>query len=64
MQAHKSTFEFFEMALGFDEPGADAFPPLPICRQNEPAPTGLATYGLRTAVPSCWSRPSAVHQCT
>ena len=32
VQAHKSTFEFFEMALGFDDPAADPFPSLPFCR--------------------------------
>ena len=35
VQAHKSTFEFFEMALGFDDPSADPFPALPICQQGE-----------------------------
>ena len=32
VQAHKSTFEFFEMALGFYDPAADAFPELPFCQ--------------------------------
>ena len=32
VQAHKSTAEFFEMALGLDDPAADPFPSLPICK--------------------------------
>lgn len=31
VRAHKSTFEFFEMALGFDDAAADPFPALPLC---------------------------------
>lgn len=33
IQAHKSTFEFFEMALGFDSDEVP-FPTLPICQQH------------------------------
>jgi dienelactone hydrolase len=40
IQAHKSTFEFFEMALGFDDPKTDPFPSLPIC--HEPGGSGGA----------------------
>jgi len=32
VQAHKSTFEFFEMAFGEEDPTKDAFPSLPFCR--------------------------------
>lgn len=32
VQAHKSTAEFFEMALGLDDPATDPFPALPICQ--------------------------------
>lgn len=34
VQAHKSTFEFFEMALGVEDPKKDAFPLSPFCRQQ------------------------------
>lgn len=32
VQAHKSTFEFFEMAFGDEDPAKDAFPTLPFCQ--------------------------------
>lgn len=38
VQAHKSTFAFFEMALGFDNPDANPFPPLPICQKPGQSP--------------------------
>lgn len=31
VQSHKSTFEFFEMALGKEDPSQDAFPIMPFC---------------------------------
>jgi len=34
VQAHKSTFEFFQMALGNEDPEADAFPLSPFCQQK------------------------------
>lgn len=32
VQAHKSTFNFFQEALGIEDPEADPFPPVPICQ--------------------------------
>ena len=37
VQAHKSTFEFFEMALGNEDPDADPFPTMPFCHNYTPA---------------------------
>lgn len=34
VQSHKSTFEFFQMALGNEDPEADAFPVDPFCQQK------------------------------
>ena len=34
VQAHKSSFEFFEMALGDEDPSADPFPSMPFCRSH------------------------------
>ena len=41
VQAHKSSFEFFEMALGDEDPDANPYPVMPFCRQStspSPAP--------------------------
>ena len=46
VQAHKSTAEFFEMALGLDDPTADPFPPLPICQKPSGAGRAPLTYAL------------------
>merc|ERR1719436_2128927 len=35
VQAHKSTFEFFEMALGIEDPTKDAYPLSPFCRHAD-----------------------------
>lgn len=37
VQAHKSTFEFFQMALGVEDPEADAFPVDPVCSPHSRA---------------------------
>lgn len=41
LQAHKSTFEFFLMALGIDDPDADPFPPNPVCSPASSSLTAL-----------------------
>ena len=47
VQAHKATFEFFEMALGEEDPTSDPYPPLPFCRNDHD--TAARTAAARRA---------------
>merc|ERR1712232_140965 len=39
VQAHKSTFEFFQMAIGLEDPSKDPFPQSPFCQEKTPDAT-------------------------